>query len=428
MESSENAIWEYHIKEKKKRAVPLRPSLEIDTGIVIDKLLDETIKEVKIPSQIDGIPVNRIGKQAFMNCTQLEAVEIPDSVLVMEEEVFAGCERLKKIKLPSCLRNMRRGMFRNCTSLEEVEFPDKLILIGFATFQGCTSLKRVKLPGNLLQTGTQTFEGCVSLETIELPETVREIEIGAFTGCKSLKEIRIPSSVTRIGAWAFEECSSLKEIDLPDGISEIKKWTFHNCSGLERIRIPAGVVYIGDEKLDWFAKYINEHGGQAEKHNPLEGCDNLKEICVYAGSYAETWARENGYKTLLYLEELPVDYRICEETQTVEITELRDRTLELLVIPGIIENYPVVKIAEEAFVFCDNLIHVTVPDTVLVIGEGAFRMCSNLQSLKLPESVQKIHSTAVTGCTGLEKIYAKTDSYAEEWATEYGFEVINYIG
>lgn len=34
-----DALWEYHIKEKKKRAIPLRPSLEIETGIVIDRLL-----------------------------------------------------------------------------------------------------------------------------------------------------------------------------------------------------------------------------------------------------------------------------------------------------------------------------------------------------------------------------------------------------
>jgi len=423
MESTEKTMWEYHLKEAKKRVVPVRPSLEIGTGIVIDKLLDDTAKKVQIPAEIDGYPVNIIGKRAFIDCRQLEEVEIPDSVLVIEDEAFAGCESLTKITMPPKLRKMMHGVFRYCTALEEIEFPDKLILISFETFQGCTSLKKVKLPENLIRTGTQTFEGCVSLETIDLPETVRNIEIGAFEGCKRLKEIKIPSSVTRIGAWAFDGCSSLKEIDLPEGITRINKCTFRNCTSLERIRIPASVTYIGDEKINWFAAYINENGGEAEMCNPMEGCDNLKEIWVCAGSYGDNWARENGYRKLLCTEELSVDYRVCEETQTVEITDLRDRTLERLVIPGIIENCPVVKIAEEAFTFCENLVHVTVPDTVQVIGEGAFRMCSNLQSLQLPLSVNRIHSTAVMGCENLKKIITKPDSFAEEWATECGFEV-----
>ena len=426
MEPLGDALWEYHIKEKKKRAIPLRPSLEIETGIVIDRLLDVNRRELKIPAEIDGYPVNRIGKRAFEDCKQLESVEIPESVLVIEEEAFAGCERLSKVIMPPSLRKMMRGIFKDCTGLEEVEFPSKLLLISFDTFQGCISLKKVRLPENLIKIDNNTFNGCVSLENIELPETVKEIGICAFSNCKSLQAIRIPQEVTVIGAWAFEECSNLKEIVLPEGIACLNKNTFLNCSNLERIRIPASVTYIGDEKSDWFAAYIIENGGEAEECNLLRGCDNLKDIFVTAGSYGEAWAKENGYEALLCTEELPLEYRVCEETQTVEITKLLDRNLERLVIPGKIENYPVTKISEEAFAFCENLIHVVIPETVQVIGERAFRMCHNLHSMKLPGSVKKIHSTAIMGCIDLKEIYVKKDSYAEEWASEYWFEVLYF--
>ena len=105
---------------------------------------------------------------------------------------------------------------------------------------------------------------------------------------------------------------------------------------------------------------------------------------------------------------------------------MQDKNLERLVIPGKIENYPVTKISEEAFAFCENLIHVVIPETVQVIGERAFRMCHNLHSMKLPGSVKKIHSTAIMGCIDLKEIYVKKDSYAEEWASEYWFEVLYF--
>lgn len=424
MDFSDKTLWEYHIKEAKRRAVPLRPSLEIATGIVIDKLLDENCKEVKIPAEIDGVPVNRIGKRAFMNCKQLESVEIPDTVLVIEEEAFAGCERLAKISMPPYLRKMMRGIFRNCTGLTEAEFPDGLITISFETFYGCTSLKKVKLPERLVLLGNQVFKGCVSLETVELPERLEKIEQEAFGGCKALKELRIPDSVRKISGWAFEGCSSLKEISLPEGITKIEQKTFKECSSLRRIQIPASVVNIGTDRLNWITAMDEENIGKVVQNNPLEDCENLREICVYAGSYAQEWATENGYRALFCVEELPLDYSVDKDTRTVSITGMYSRRMEHLIIPGIIESCYVTQIAKEAFASCDNLTGVEIPEPVQVIGKGAFSMCSNLHSIKLPASIEQIDETALTGCTELKRIYAPVDSYAEYWATEHGFEVI----
>lgn len=423
MEFTENQLWEYHLKEKKKRNISLGRFLEMETGIVIDRLLDENRKEVKVPSEIDGYPVNRIGKKAFMDCKQLESVELPDSVVLIEEEAFAGCERLAKINLPAELRHFKHGIFKNCTGLTEVEFPSSPYYISFETFQGCTSLKKVKLPERLVSLQNKVFEGCVSLETVELPEGLRKIEQEAFRGCSGLKMLRLPDTVNEINAWAFDGCCSLKEIILPEGIIKIEKETFRGCTGLERIQIPASVVNIGIDRLNWITALNEENIGKIVITNPLKDCESLQEICVCVGSYAHAWARENGYRSILCTEELPVEYDIDEETHTAVITGLQNRKLERLVIPGWIENCYVTKIASEAFTFCDNLDSVVVPEPVRVIDEGAFRMCSNLRSIQLPESVVRIADTAITGCTDLKEVYVKVNSYAEEWATEYGFKI-----
>ncbi|HHU24455.1 MAG TPA: leucine-rich repeat protein [Acholeplasmataceae bacterium] len=37
-----------------------------------------------------------IGYGAFSNCQALEILEIPESVLTIEESVFVGCKKVKK--------------------------------------------------------------------------------------------------------------------------------------------------------------------------------------------------------------------------------------------------------------------------------------------------------------------------------------------
>lgn len=435
METENVKMWEYHILEpkkvsqallesaKRKNPVAMKYLAKYVKRVVIDRLLDESLKEVVVPEELEGYPVKGIADKAFQNCKQLESVEFPDSIDVIGGKVFAGCENLKKVRFPAGIDRIGHGLFEDCTSLTEMELPDSLKSISFETFQGCTSLKKVTLPERIRFLCSQAFKDCVSLETIELPEGLKEIGIGVFEGCKSLKELWIPDSVNKIGSGAFKGCTGLKEISLPEGITKIDRGTFENCTSLEKLRIPAGVINIGTERLDWIIAMEEEDIGKVVHDNPLEGCDNLKELCVYAGSYAEEWARENGYESVLCIEELPVEYFLKEETQTAVIKGLHIRNMDKLVIPGVIEHCLVVGIANEAFAFCDNLTDVALPEMMQVIGEGAFRMCSNLYSLSLPASVRYIDETAIVGCTELKKIYVTSDSYAEQWAKEHGLEV-----
>ncbi len=57
-----------------------------------------------------------------------------------------------------------------------------------------------------------------------------------------------------------------------------------------------------------------------------------------------------------------------------------------------------------AFMGCDTLTELTLPEGILSIGDKAFSGCKSLVSVKLPEGVKRIGSEAFAGCTKLADV------------------------
>ncbi|EOG6917283.1 leucine-rich repeat protein, partial [Flavobacterium psychrophilum] len=68
------------------------------------------------------------------------------------------------------------------------------------------------------------------------------------------------------------------------------------------------------------------------------------------------------------------------------------------------ENYIVTAIGESAFVHCNNLTSVTIPNSVTDIENGAFFSCSGLTSVTIPNSVTSIGDEAFADCSGLTSV------------------------
>lgn len=62
-------------------------------------------------------------------------------------------------------------------------------------------------------------------------------------------------------------------------------------------------------------------------------------------------------------------------------------------------------IADNAFLFCEELTSIVIPDTVSHIGHNAFIRCSGLSSVDLPDSVRYIGDGAFCDCQNLEAIH-----------------------
>ena len=141
-------------------------------------------------------------------------------------------------------------------------------------FAECSSLTSIDIPDGITSITDYMFFYCSSLTNIDIPDSVTSIGRYAFRGCSSLTSIDIPEGVTEIETCAFCECSSLTSIYIPEGVTEIRSDTFAYCSNLTSVYIPASVDYIGNGAFNPVADGFTIYGEP--------------------GSYAETYAKENG--------------------------------------------------------------------------------------------------------------------------------------
>ena len=86
------------------------------------------------------------------------------------------------------------------------------------------------------------------------------------------------------------------------------------------------------------------------------------------------------------------------------------KMLSSTVINEIIVGKYVTKIHDEAFVGCDNLISVSLPDSLISIGFKSFAMCEKLKDLSIPQNVSSIGLGAFFGCKSLESINVSSDN------------------
>jgi len=174
---------------------------------------------------------------AFMNCSNLRSVEIPESVTTLGNETFLGCK-----------------------SLEHITIPPGVTSIGLSCFSGCAMLSSVDLSEGLETVNSNAFLNCTGLKSIKLPSSVRMLDSYAFGTCKSLTNFEFPESLVTIGANCFENCSSIGQIDLSpcQGLTKIGNYAFSGCTGIsgyKDIVIPSSVTSIGSKALTPF-RYV----------------------------------------------------------------------------------------------------------------------------------------------------------------------------
>ena len=199
--------------------------------------------------------------------------------------------------------------------------------------------------------GTEAFFCCDLLTDIELPDSLTSIGSRAFYNCSSLTEIELPESITTIGDGAFFSCIKLTEFIIPEGVVSIGEQAFYKCVGLTGIDIPASVVTVGSEAFSL--------------------CSGL------------------------------LDIRVDENNRNYSSDDRgilfnKEKTLLIAAPGGITDSYEVpvgvTAIGKYAFFFCNSLLGITIPDSVVIIDDSAIYGCGSLTEIRVDEN-NRIYSS-----------------------------------
>ena len=259
--------------------------------------------------------VTTLDRSAFSN-TKLESIRVPDTVTGMGDHVFSGCTELKEVTLPNIRQNIMAGMFEGCTSLEKIVLPETVTAIRESAFKNCTSLKDITWSKAPEIIESNAFRNCSALKEVTIPGTVKSIGDCAFLNCDALTTVTIPDSVTSIGKQVFYDCDALTTVKLGSGLTEIPASTFEHCDVLESLRIPRRVTTIGDNAFKDCVKLTSITIPRSVTKISSNAFSYPKILTIYgvAGTYAETFAKENSIKF--------VDQQIKATAASLDKTEL----------------------------------------------------------------------------------------------------------
>lgn len=128
----------------------------------------------------------------------------------------------------------------------------------------------------------------------------------------------------------------------------------------------------------------------------------------YPRKFRETLLRSMSWKRDIFRKGELI-YRILKGEKTVEVS-IKDGNSEEVVIPEKAtdeetgKSYPVVKIADNCFAAHEELVSVSMPDTITDIGKEAFTNCTALEQVKVSSNLEVIGDSAFFGCEALSEL------------------------
>lgn len=372
--------------------------------------------------------VTGIGGSAFCGCTGLTSVEIPSSVISIEERAFYGCSGLTSVTIPNSVISIGNWAFENCNGLISVAIPNSVDKIGWGTFYGCSSLISVEIPSSVTSIEGSAFSNCSGLTSVTIPSSVTSIGKHAF-GYSGLTSIEIPGSVISIGHFAFSDCEELESVIINDGVTNIGEGAFHGCSNLYTIELPNSITRIEDHtfaycglcsitlpdnlaSIGWSAfancSYLEEidlpYSVDSIYHDAFENCEQLKKITI---PNSEVIIESPAFSNCRLLKSVYISdiEGWCKKSfGSIFSYSSYDLYLNEELVTDIVVPNSVDSIGNGAFEGCRSLTSVILPNSVKHIGYDAFEYCSNLTSIDIPNSVTSIGRFAFRDCSGLTSV------------------------
>ena len=246
-------------------------SLEsVEIGEYITRIRRSAFQQTNITKLEINSSVEKIDLQAFLNCKNLEVVDLSNATKLEKigDAVFSRCTKLTgTVLIPNSVKSIRQQAFRGCSKLTGLDLSKATSLenIGDYAFYNCTELTgNLEIPGKVKQIGKQAFYKCNKLTSLDLSKatSLENIGGGAFNNCSGLTgRLVIPSNVKQIGTTAFQYCYNITGIELNEGLEYIGNFAFnHLYRNLETtIKIPSTVKQIGGQEYTGDSNVYGSH-------------------------------------------------------------------------------------------------------------------------------------------------------------------------
>lgn len=278
---------------------------------------DDGIVDLIIPESINGITVSDIQSGTFSEATFL-GVSLPNCLKNVPSGSFLGNQTLMFAEGAN-VTTIESAAFYNCPNLYSVDFP-LTETIGNQAFYCTVSLSQAEFY-NCREIGNRAFMGDSCLRRAYFP-SLNIMGYDCFNGCSMLSDVYVPN-LNEFTYWSnkfggqFAACELFNGLDLPC-VEEIGLGTFHNS----RSTIPfSEYSYLSKLEFSNVKELKSLPIGLCSLYNisvrlvlpsTLQNC-SANEITnatsdwyiVYGteGTYAEKWAKENGFEFIAISEE-----------------------------------------------------------------------------------------------------------------------------
>lgn len=380
--------------------------------------------------------ITLIDNGAFMNCTNLKAINKNDGVADVDlgnmtklaeigKQAFSGCSSIVSLRLSGTITKINDSAFSKLTTLANVKFNDNgkagTTELGSSVFSGCTNLVEVSTAKNVGIIGSSAFSDCIKLMRLNLAEGLQIIKKDAFAGCTRL-EGALPEGVNEKYSSASGAKVMLPNekavLEIPGTVTAIEDSAFASCYSADETLQADGEKEPSDYKIGIKAVHIaGNPAGTTIGASAFAGCQNLTKLTLGEGV---TGLGDSALKDTR-LEEITIPSTF--ETGTAKnspFTSGENSTLRKVTFADGIQVIPqyflsnittltkieipasVQKIGDHAFADCSNLKTVTFKEPadskLTTIDTSAFEGCSLMTLFKLPEGVTTINASAFKDC------------------------------
>lgn len=408
--------------------------------------------------------VTRIEDNAFSGCAALQSVTIPEGVRNIGACAFQGCSGLQSVLIPRSVVGIGTGSFADCTGLKDikVKWTDPL-KIDANVFEGVkagncrlhvlrgteTAYKSADVWKNFICVVDNTIlfvDSRVERICVENWDTDKDGEFSyaeaeavknlgtTFKGTDitSFEELKYFTGLTSIESNAFAECTFLKETVLPEGVASIGEKAFSGCTSLETLTISKSVTSIGNYAFSGCSKLVKVTVGWITpikiKSNVFDGvvlgnCTlHIPFRVLDAYRTADVWNKFKITTPVIVFADPEVKRLCIQNWDTDKDGELSEEEAMAVTDLGtvfsdpLLYHFPITSFDElqyftglksiriYAFVKCEYLKSVIIPNNVNEIEPCSFQGCEALSSITFPKSLQNINYKAFDGCKSLQTV------------------------